>query len=184
MDNEFKPVLKQSISNLLDYCCRNNWSGYDPYDGLNSQIFSSIPFVQNRIGRLFFIQAMKRSALNFRPIFFVKKEHNPKGLAVSCKALLILSKIGFFRNDEILLQLIKRLIDLKSPDSPYSCWGYNFDWQSRTFFLPKFNPNIICTTFAGNALIDAYERFNNTKFLEMALSAGKFLMEGFHLVQY
>lgn len=168
---------------MFDYCNRNDWSGFDPFDGLNSRIFNALPLVQNRIGRLVFIQAMKRSPLNFRPIFLVPKEENPKGLAVFCSALLILSKTGFSKNDDTVLHLLKRLIDLKSKDMPFFCWGYNFDWQSRAFFLPKFVPNIICTTFAGNALLDAYNKFADSKYLDMAISAGNFLLEGLNVTR-
>jgi hypothetical protein len=126
---------------------------------------------------------MKRSPLNFRPIFLVPKGENPKGLAVFCSALLILSESGVIKNDDIVLHLLRRLIDLKSPDSPYYCWGYNFDWQSRVFFLPKFVPNIICTTFAGNALIDAYNKFADNQYLDMAISAGDFLLKGLNITK-
>jgi hypothetical protein len=175
--------LQQSITRLLDYCQQNNWSGFDPFDGLSSRIFEALPLVQNRIGRLIFIQAMKRSPINFRPIFLVPKEENPKGLAVFCSALLILSKTGFINNDDTILHLLKRLIALKSKDTPYFCWGYNFDWQSRAFFLPKFVPNIICTTFAGNALLDAYDKFGDSNHLDMAVSAGNFLLEGLNITR-
>jgi hypothetical protein len=175
--------LQQSITRLFDYCQQNNWSGFDPFDGLNSRVFKAFPLVQNRIGRLVFIQAMKRSPINFRPIFLVPKEENPKGLAVFCSALLVLSKTGFIKNDDAILHLLKRLIALKSKDTPYFCWGYNFDWQSRAFFLPKFVPNIICTTFAGNALLDAYEKFADGKYLDMAISAGNFLLEGLNITR-
>jgi hypothetical protein len=175
--------LQKSITRLLDYCQQNNWSGFDPFDGLNSRILNALPLVQNRIGRLVFIQAMKRSPLNFRPIFLVPKEENPKGLAVFCSALLILSKIGFIINDDTIIHLLKRLIALKSKDTPFFCWGYNFDWQSRAFFLPKFVPNIICTTFAGNALLDAYAKFADGKYLNMAKRAGDFLLEGLNITK-
>ena len=112
-------ILQQSITRLLDYCQQNDWSGFDPFDGLNSRIFNALPLVQNRIGRLVFIQAMKRLPLNFRPIFLVPKEENPKGLAVFCSALLVLSKTGFSKNDDSILHLLKRLIALKSKDTPY-----------------------------------------------------------------
>lgn len=168
---------------MLDYCQQNNWSGFDPFDGLNSLIFKELPLVQNRIGRLLFIQAMKRSPLNFRPILLVPKEENPKGLAVFCSALLVLSKTGFINNDDRILLLLKRLIALRSKDTPYFCWGYNFDWQSRAFFLPKFLPNIICTTFAGNALLDAYDKFIDSAHLDMAISAGNFLLEGLNITR-
>lgn len=180
---EIEIKLRESILKLFDYCNQNNWAGYDPYDGLNSRIFSALPFLQNRICRLIFIQAMKRSPINFRPIFLVPKGENPKGLAVFCSALLVLSDIGLMKNDETILHLLNRLIDLKSPNYPYYCWGYNFDWQSRAFFLPKFAPNIICTTFAGNALVDAYNKFKDHRYIEMAISAGDFILNGLNITR-
>jgi hypothetical protein len=182
-ESEIKPLLQQSITRLLDYCSQSNWSGFDPFDGLNSRIFNALPFVQNRIGRLVFIQAMKRSPLNFRPIFLVPKEENPKGIAVFCSALLILSKAGFINNNDTILHLLKRLIAKRSKVTPHYCWGYNFDWQSRAFFLPKFVPNIICTTFAGNALLDAYEKFGDSSYLDKAISAGNFLLDGLNITR-
>ena len=139
--------------------------------------------MQNRIGRLIFIQAMKRSPLNFRQLFLVPKGENPKGLALFCSALLILSETGLVKNDDTAHDLLRRLIDLKSPNNRYCCWGYNFDWQSRRFFLPKLTPNIICTTFAGNTLIDAYNKFADHKYLDMAISAGDFLLEGLNITK-
>jgi hypothetical protein len=181
--SEIGPLLEQSVTGLLGYCQQNNWSGFDPFDGLNSRIFRAIPLVQNNIGRLVFIQAMKRSPLNFRPILLVPKEENPKGLAVSCSALLMLSKTGFINEDGPILHLLKRLVALRSKDTPYFCWGYNFDWQSRMLFLPKFTPNIICTTFAGNALLDAYDKFGDSAYLDMAVSAGFFLLDGLNITR-
>ena len=181
---EIEPLLQNSIMRLLDYCIKNDWSGFDPYDGLNSRLFCAVPFIQNRMTRLIFIQAMKRSPLNLRHIFFVPKGDNPKGLAVFCSALFTLFDAGINRNDDTIPRLLNRLIDLKSPNSSYYCWGYNFDWQNRYFVLPKFVPNIICTTFAGNALIDAYKKFADRKYLDIAISAGNFLLKGLNVTKY
>lgn len=175
--------LSTAISGLLGYCRRNNWAGFDPFDGLNSRIFSAFPFLHNRICRLIFIQAMKRLPLNLRPLFLVPKEENPKGLAVFVSALLMLSGTGLTKIDEGILHLLQRLVDLRSKDRPHFCWGYNFDWQSRAFFLPKFVPNIICTIFAGNALLDACNKFGDAGHLDMAVSAGNFLLEGLNITK-
>lgn len=177
------PLLRQSTERLLDYCRRNNWAGFDPFDGLNSRVFAALPFAHNRIGRLVFIQAMKRSPWNFRPFFLVPREENPKGLAVFTSALVILSKAGHAKSDGDIAHLLERLVELRSKDRPHFCWGYNFDWQSRVFFLPKFVPNIICTTFAGNALLDAWEKFGGDTHLDMAVSAGNFILEGLNITQ-
>lgn len=183
VESEAKQLIRQSITRLLNYCQRNNWSGFDPFDGLNSRVIGALPLVQNRIGRLIFIQAMKRSPINFRHIFLVPKGENPKGLAVFSSALFILSETGLVNKDDQILHLLSRLIDLKSQNSPFFCWGYDFDWQSRLSFHSKFVPNIICTTFAGNALVDAYDRFKDIKYLDMAISAGNFLLKGLNITK-
>ena len=177
------PDLRQAITGLLDYCRWNDWAGFDPFDGLNSQVFAALPFLHNRIGRLVFIQAMKRSPLNFRPLLLVPRAENPKGLAVFVSALIVLSKTEVIQNDDDIAHLIERLVALRSKDRPHFCWGYNFDWQSRAFFLPKFVPNIICTTFAGNALLDACDKFGNARYLDMAISAGNFLLDGLNVTR-
>lgn len=176
-------TLENSILSLLDYCQKNDWAGFDPYDALNSRVFTTLPLVQNKIGRLVFTQAMKRSPVNLRHIFMIPKDQNPKGIALFCSALLMLSNLQLLRDDEPILHLLKRLIDLRSPKRPYYCWGYNFNWQNRASLLPKFEPNIICTTFAGNALIDAYEKYTNTEYLDMARSSGQFLLQGLNITR-
>ncbi|MDL1976240.1 MAG: hypothetical protein LWX55_16005 [Deltaproteobacteria bacterium] len=176
-------MLKETIIKLLAYCRQNNWSGYDPYDALNSRVFAALPFLQNRICRLVFTQVMKRSPVNLRPLFLVPKEQNPKGLALFASALLKLSNLGLVDGDAAL-PLLNRLIDLRSPEKPYYCWGYNFDWQTRTYLVPKYEPNIICTTFAGNALLDAYEKYGDNNYLQMVLSAGQFILKGLNITEH
>ena len=181
VDYYMKQTIKDSIISLIDYCRINDWAGFDPYDALNSRVFNTLPFVQNRICRLIFTQAMKRSPVNIRPICLIPEGQNPKGIALFCSALIILSNLRLLHNDEVILPLLKRLIDLRSPKWAYYCWGYNFDWQSRGSLLPKYEPNIICTSFAGNALIDSYQKYEKTEYLDMAISAGQFILQGLNI---
>jgi len=176
-------IIEQTTIKLMEYCHRNNWAGDDPFDGLNSRVFKALAFLHSRIPRLILTQIMKRSPINFRRLLAVTKSENPKGLAIFLSALFILSKNGILKNEDSIHRLLQRLIDLKSPNTSHCCWGYNFDWQSREFFLPKFVPNIICTTFAGNALLDAYARFADVIYLDMAVSAGDFLLEGLNITK-
>jgi hypothetical protein len=180
VDKSLLERLERTTGNLLDYCRNNSWMGYDPYDGLNSRIFASLPFVQNRIGRLAFMQLMKRSPINLRYLLLVPKLHNPKGISLFSSALLRLSKLAIASEDDAL-SLVTRLIELRSPKSRHYCWGYNFDWQTYHFLIPRHTPNIICTTFAANALLDAYEVFGNSSYLEFASSAGDFLLEDLNI---
>lgn len=174
-------VVKNAALELYEYCLRNNWAGFDPYDGLNSPIFKWLPFLQKRLPRLIFIQFMKRSILNFRTVVGINREQNPKGLALFSSSLIRLLDIGIINDPAIVISVINQLINKKTPDQPYMCWGYNFDWQQRKLLVPKYTPNIICTTFAGNALLDAYEKLADTSYLEMAISAGNFILRGLNI---
>ena len=73
---------------LSDWVISNDYSGYDPFDGLNSRIFQALPFRHSRFLRLAQLQFFKRSPINFRQIALVPKGKNPKGLALSALAWL------------------------------------------------------------------------------------------------
>src|SRR5574342_735791 len=91
LNPELQKLLDKAISQLLEYCKRNNWAGWDPFDGLSGRVFSVLPFTNNRTARLIFIQSFKRSPLHLRPIFLVPREQNPKGIALLCSALVNLA---------------------------------------------------------------------------------------------
>ena len=147
-----------SFKNLKSYCESENFEGWDPYDGLNSNVFQSLPFKNFFIFRLIWIQIFKRSPLNMRKLFIVPKGANPKGLALFLTGYCNLYKL---QNNQEYLKIIhtlsNKLIDLKSKDFDSACWGYNFDWQSRAFFLPKNTPTVVATSFCADALMNAYE---------------------------
>jgi hypothetical protein len=49
-----------------------------------------------------------------------------------------------------------------------ACWGYNFDWQSRSFFVPRGTPTIVPTAFAARALCEAAEVLSRDEYLPFA----------------
>jgi len=87
-----------------------------------------------------------------------------------------LQESGLSTSEEVV-SLADRLIALRSAGWERMCWGYNFDWQTRTYLVPRFYPNIICTTFAAEALLDAYDRFGNEQWLKAAIDSGHFILE-------
>lgn len=171
--------VSESLEALLAYCRRENWAGWDPYDGLTSPLFANVPPLKNYFCRLAFIQAMKRSPVNLRPLFIVPKERNPKGIALFAASLVRLEEAGLCARAEAT-DLLDDLIKFRSSGYQHMCWGYNFDWQTRGGFVPRFTPNIICTTFAGNALLDGYERFGTSAYLDHAVSAAEYIVEGLY----
>lgn len=72
--------------------------------------------------------------------------------------------------------MVGSLESLRSSDSKYWCWGYSFPWQTRTLLVPRWAPNLVCTTFIANALLDAYEQTGESRLLEMASSGARYLL--------
>jgi len=170
-------TAENAVAKLLAYCRANDWAGHDPYDALNSKLFSAVPLLDRGIIRLILTQVLKRSPINFRTFLLVPKTQNPKALGLFLSALLRLSDRRTVTDAESDSErLIGRLEQLRSPGVPYYCWGYSFAWQTRTELVPLGAPNLIATTFAANALLDVYEHRPNARYLEMAESASRYLI--------
>jgi hypothetical protein len=169
-------IIKDTTLKLLAYCRANEWAGYDPYDALNSRVFNALPFLNFKLARIALTQGVKRCPINLRPLLLVPKTPNPKGIALFLSSLIKLSKIGLVDGDKEIDLMANKLLALRSPDARYSCWGYNFDWQTRGELIPKGSPNIICSTFAANALLDAYEKSQKSQLLDAAVSAADFIL--------
>jgi hypothetical protein len=167
----------QLLNKLLDYCRSENWKGYDPYDALNSPLCRLMP--NSKYLRIAWTQLVKRSPINFRPIAGIKKGENPKGLGLFARALLV--AFSKTRDQQCLRDaegLLERVLKLRSPGyGGRICWGYNFPWQSRAFFVPPATPSIVCTTFIAQAWLDHYELCGDNRSLEVARSACDFLLK-------
>ncbi len=155
----------------------HDFAGYDPYDALNSRLCRTLA-CGNKYARTALIQAVKRCPLNLRPVLGIPRGHNPKGIGLFLWGYAKLYK--FYRNPEYteriehLLLLLERL---KSPGYHGNCWGYNFDWQSRAFFAPKYTPTIVNSAFIGHALLDTYAYTQVNRALEMAMSIKDFMVQ-------
>ena len=187
----------EPLALLKQYCESECFKGWDPYDGLNSRVFQSFPFLkESALCRLIFIQGFKRSPINFRRIALVPKEYNPKGVGLFLQGYCNLYK-AVSRNVKLaeslgdadtllerIHELAELLISLQSKGYSGSCWGYNFDWQARRLFLfPKQTPTVVATTFCATALMDAYEVTKRQDYLDVALSSAEFVMKDLRRVE-
>lgn len=160
---------------LLEYCRANDWAGYDPYDALNSKLLAVLPFMNTKIPRIVLTQALKRSPINIRRLLLIPKTQNPKALALILASSLNLSRSGLSGNEELTNLMIDRLAALRSP-GPDWCWGYSFPWQGRSVLVPAGAPNLVCTIFVANALLDAFEQKQEERCLTMAQGAAEYIL--------
>ena len=186
------------IKKLRNYCESQHFKGWDPYDGLNSKVFQAIPFLKkSALCRLVVIQGFKRCPVNLRPIALVPKEYNAKGIGLFLQAYCNLYKAvkdnpdleASLGTSESLLGQVRELADLlltlQSKEYSGACWGYNFDWQARRIFLfPKDTPTVVATNFCATALMDAYEVTQEQRYLDVALSSARFVLEDLHRTDY
>ena len=166
MENMVDVALKK----LNQYCRKSEYKGWDLYDGLNSKLLSVLPVRHSKFVRLGWIQLIKRSPINLRRILLVPKGYNPKGLALFASGLIVQ---GDIRNAGKLLSLLDKMSCVKYGRG---CWGYNFAWQARAFYVPIGTPNLVTTVFVANAYLDMFEATGDNSYLETARQSCTFIL--------
>ena len=168
--------VAELIGGLRSFVEKRDYRGYDPYDALNSPLIRLLSF-NLKYGRIAWIQLLKRLPVNVRPLLFVPPGHNPKGLGLFLWGYARLYRIS---PKQDRLAAIGRLLDLldelRSRGYSGNSWGYDFDWQSRTFYLPALTPTIVNTAFIGHALLDTHRYNGNSRALDLALPIKDFLL--------
>ena len=190
--------ILDSFKQLKGYCETEQYRGWDPFDGLNSKVLRAIlPLKHSALLRLIVIQLFKRNPVNLRKVLLVPKQYNAKGIGLFlqgyCNLLTMVTEDSekakdFGSKDELLQKvyfLADLLLELRSEGYHGSCWGYNFDWQSRRLFLfPAYCPTVVATSFCATALFEAYELTKKEKYLEVALDSANFILKDLHLDEY
>lgn len=171
-------VLVQSIRNSVEklelWLLKNEWKGYDPFEGLNSWLrpFTlEIPFLRQSL-----VQFIKRFPVNIRPLVGIKPTRSTKGIAYIVKGDLkrysITKDKKFLDRAEFFLNW---LIEKSCPGYSGYCWGNHFDYQTRGYFLKKNNPTLVWTALTGRAFADAYFITGKKLYAEVVDSSCRFI---------
>jgi rhamnogalacturonyl hydrolase YesR len=174
------PGVAEVVDGLLAYVESADYAGYDPYDALNSPVIRLVG-CKSKWARIASTQFLRRCPVNLRPVLGIRKGHNPKGIGLF---LWGYAKLFRIHPDQHYLDSIRRLLDLlvllRSNGASGNAWGYNFDWQSRTFFRPKGVPTIVNSAFIGHALLDCYEHTGLQQALDLAVPIKGFILNDLH----
>ncbi|MBC8343994.1 MAG: hypothetical protein H8E61_08440 [Bacteroidetes bacterium] len=160
-------ILKQYIED-------QRFSGYDPYDTLNSALPLSkfgkwIPAIAT--------QVQKRNPVNIRPLLGIQKGRNPKGIGLLLKAYCIrYSLYGEEKDRSIADQLFKWLLENTSKGYSGSCWGYNFGWTNPNGNLPAYTPSVVVTGFVVDGILAYYREFGDKTAIDVILSACEYIL--------
>lgn len=171
-----RTTTRQCIEQMLRFIESADYAGYDPYDAMNSPLVAAVA-AKSKFVRMGATQVLRRSPVNLRPLLGVRKGHNPKGIGLFLwgytKLYSVTREARYLERIEYLLNVLERL---RSEGYSGNCWGYNFAWQSRTFYAPKKTPTIVNSAFIGLALLDCWRATGIGAALEMAIPIGQFLL--------
>lgn len=155
-----------------------DFAGYDPYDALNSPLLQALSFGR-REGRILWTQILRRLPVNLRPLLGIRTGHNLKALGLFLEGYVRLRRLGLPDADQRIDRLLRLLCDTQRevPDAGAG-WGYNFDWQSRAFFIPRGTPTVVNTAFIGHAVLNAADSIGTDRALSLVKPCRDLLMRG------
>jgi hypothetical protein len=166
-----KTRIFESIERLVGWLEENDYRGYDTFDGLSARFVRPLTF-ETKFLRQVLQQSVRRFPLNLRPALGIPKGYSSKGMGFLARGFIRLHKTtgdAIWKDKaEFTLQW---LIDNQSPGYSGACWGNHFDYQSRGFYLPKGVPTVVWTSLIGHAFLDAYDHFQDDRYLQIAVSA-------------
>ena len=124
------------------------------------------------------VQAFKRSPADLRGVLGVEPRRIAKAIGLFASAYALLDAADWpgpvrQRGRELLDWLVEHRRQSADPRA----WGYEFDVQTRWAFYPAGTPNVIVTTFVGNAFLDWYELTGDERLLSVAGDAVRWILE-------
>jgi hypothetical protein len=165
------------LDRVLETARSDQYEGYSKHDGLNSPFLARLAS-GSRLRRLGAIQVVTRSPVDLRPMMGVRKARNAKGLSLFARALLARHRMTGSADDAAeARELLDWLIAHPAPGFDGLSWGYPYPWQDVGFFAPRHFPNRVVTSFVGQALLDGYETLRDSRYLDAARLAVRFLLE-------
>lgn len=142
-----KDFFQESLDHIDFYITSNRYLGWDPYDGLTTELY----FInKSYIFRLLFTYFNKFSPINCRNLFRIyRKEFTQTYM------FLGLSKIELGRYSEAEIFLKKILLDSKYSKFGYHCWdGVDMPIQMRNCYKEKIAPSVISTELAARFILN------------------------------
>ena len=172
-----KEQIYESVRRLAVWLEKNDYRGYDTFDGLSSKLARPFTF-NNKLLLIALQQSVRRFPINLRPLLGITKGRSTKGMGFIAKGFMRLNEATgdsiWQSKAEFALQW---LIENQSPGYRGACWGNHFDYQSRSFHIPKGVPTVVWTSLIGHAFLDAHQHFQKDAYLQVAVSACEHILQ-------
>ena len=174
--SDIKAIIKESALKVEKWVEDHDYKGYDPADGLTSYL-RPLTFGNLFLDRLL-QQLVWRSPINIRPLLGVKPLDSCIGRGyMAWGYLTMLKATGNEIYREKADSCLEWLINNKAPGFAHYSWGKMFDFASRGGRQGKYEPITVWTSLIGQAFLDGYEIIGNEKYLKVAESICRWILE-------
>lgn len=142
----------EAFRGLLVAAAHDGFRGWDPYDALTSPLLRTL--ARTPLMERAFLQGLKRSPVNVRPLLGVRRLAHTKGLALFLSASRRAPVMA--RPEDLDVDgLATILAERASTHGDGLAWGYDFDVATRWGVYAAREPNAVATAFVAQALLDA-----------------------------
>lgn len=168
--------LVRSLDLVQAWVEAHEYRGYEPFDGLSSWArplaFGSL------LGERLLMQLIRQCPVNLRPLMGVSPKESTKGRGYMAWGYL--SRYRASQKKEYLDKAIRCLDWLdghKVPRFKHHSWSNHFDFVARGGGYTKDDPIIVWTCLIGQAYVEAYEITRTKRWLEIADSVCRWIMD-------
>lgn len=165
--------IDNTIHALTSSIDRNNYKGYDPYDTL----LSPLPFgLIGKWGKIIAVQLQKRNPFNFRPLLFIPKKPNTKGMGLLLEAYSKLYQANPDQNYKKSADIIyKWLTENTTKGYSGNCWGHLFPVSNTGGSIPAGFPTVVHHSYIFRGIFEYAKTFKNDNANAFIISSGEFI---------
>lgn len=181
MKSEINNLAGESIRKLEGWIDKNGWETYDPNDVKGHPLFVFLLRKKNIFAKavLYLLYAFYMfNPVLLRRLFGVKPGITAGGMGFLAGAYIEMYRFSgdakYLKKTEAVLRWLEEN-RIKEYDN--FCWGFYFDWQS-TMLIPKNTPIGYTTAECAKPFLEYFKITKDAKYLDIAVSASKFLING------
>lgn len=169
------PQLVKSAASVQGWVEKNEYRGYEPFDGLSSPL-RTLTF-GNLLAERILQQAVRQSPINIRPLVGIRRLDSTKGRGMMAWGYLLLNRAtGLEEYWTKAVECLQWLDVNKSPKFKKHSWANHFDFSSRGGAYYKHDSIIVWTGHIVQAYLEAFEQSQDQWFLDIASSACDWIM--------
>jgi rhamnogalacturonyl hydrolase YesR len=172
---ESSQFVKRSLKRLEAWIEAHDYEAYEPFDGLSSPL-RPLTFGSLFLDRLL-MQAVRQSPINLRPLLGIKPLPSTKGRGYMAAGYF--TRFGATGDPEYrrkAVACLEWLMAHKSPKFKEYSWANHFDFASRGGRYSKHESIIVWTALIGQAFLDGFEAAGDSRFLDFAGSACRWIL--------